>query len=495
MGIGKKARYLLAMVQKHGLTGLLVKYLERRSDREDQEYQKDWQKEALRQEEWERQRQTRFQRMPLISVVVPAYETPEPFLRALVESLQKQSYENWQLCVGDGSVSDDTQRLLEELGGEDDRITFCRLKENGGISANTNAALTLAQGSYVGFMDHDDCLAEDALFQVARVLNENPSCRVFYTDEDKIDASGEQHFRPHRKPDYNPELLRHYNYICHFVVVEKKLLDQVGGLRSDYDGSQDYDLLLRLSERVDRFYHIDRILYHWRAYEQSTAGSSLSKDYAYEAGRRALDDYMKRNGIAAAVSDQNGRQSYRVQYLPKPCSVPVMDIRNRSQWENLAEDSQEGDYILLYDGALVKKPTGKHQRELLGFTSVGPVGLVGVRLSSHGRLLSAGYTEKKDGTLQPQFAGLPVYFRGPFDRAVIPQNVAALPLACVLIHKSFLPFFASLFDTAAESYGSDTRMKRTEQEEHALALNLANQVRRAGYEIVLDAEITLQCRD
>ncbi|MGN0343022.1 MAG: glycosyltransferase [Roseburia sp.] len=479
MGIGKKARYLSAMVQKHGLTGLVVKYLERRNDREEQEYQRNWRKETLRPEEWEMQRQTRFQRMPLISVVVPAYETPEPFLRELVASLKQQSYENWQLCIGDGSVSDSTQRLLEQLSKEDDRITFCRLKENGGISHNTNAAIGLARGSYVGFMDHDDCLAPNALFEVVRKLNEEPECRVIYTDEDKIDASGEEHFRPHRKPDYNPELLRHYNYICHFVVVERELLEQVGCLRSAYDGSQDYDLLLRLSEQTDRFGHIDLVLYHWRAHSQSTAGSSLSKDYAYEAGLHALEDYVKRNTLPAVVTAKKGRQSYGVRYLPGSCSLSVIDIRNREQWEKLTGDEGAEEYVLLYDGARVKKLTARQQREMLGFTQVEKVGMVGVRLSTHGRLLSAGYVRKQDGTLQEQFAGLPVHFHGPFDRAVIPQNVAAVPLACVLIHKRFLPQLAELFaSTAVEN----------------LPLALADQVRRAGYQVILDAEITLPCK-
>ena len=148
MGIGNKLRYLLGMVQKHGVTGLVIKFLERKGDREDQEYQNNWQEEILQREEWERQRETRFPKMPLISVVVPAYETPEPFLRTLVNSLQRQSYENWQLCIGDGSASDKVQQILTELREKDERITFSRIK-NSGISENTNAALALAQGSYV----------------------------------------------------------------------------------------------------------------------------------------------------------------------------------------------------------------------------------------------------------------------------------------------------------------------------------------------------------
>lgn len=492
MGIGNKLRYLLGMVQKHGVTGLVVKFLERKGDREDQEYQNNWQEEILQREEWERQRETRFPKMPLISVVVPAYETPEPFLRTLVNSLQRQSYENWQLCIGDGSASDKVQQILTELREKDERITFSRIK-NSGISENTNAALALAQGSYVGFMDHDDCLAEDALFEVVRAINQHPGCQVIYTDEDKIDASGEHHSRPHRKTDYNPELLRHYNYICHFVVVEQELLSQVGGLRREYDGSQDYDLLLRLSQRVDRFYHIDRILYHWRVHEQSTAGSSLSKDYAYEAGRRALEDYMKQSGIPAQVGAKKGRQSYRVHYLPGSGSIPVVDLRDTGRRESLAGDSADGEYVLLYDGAVVKRPGIKQQWELLGYTLAGRVGMVGVRLSAHRKLLSAGYQVDSKGGLQPQFAGLPVYFHGPFDRAVIPQNVAALPLTCILLHRSFLPALTQLISEHPATK-SGNPVDAAPWRDMDLALTLADQIRQAAYEVVLDAEITMDCR-
>lgn len=492
MGIGNKVHYLLGLVQKHGLTGLVVKFLERKNDREDQEYQKNWQSESLQREEWECQRKAVFPQMPLISVVVPAYETPEPFLRSLVESLQQQTYGNWQLCVGDGSVSDKVQQVLASLQELDDRICFCHVK-NGGISENTNAALKLVRGSYVGFMDHDDCLAEDALYEVVRVLNENPDCQVLYTDEDKIDASGEHHFRPHRKTDYNPELLRHYNYVCHFVVVEKMLLDQVGGLRSAYDGSQDYDLLLRLSERVRRFYHIDRILYHWRAHEQSTAGSSLSKDYAYEAGQRALDDYMKRRGIPAQVCAKKGRQSYTVHYLPGSCSFPVLNLRDKSQWETLTGNSAGGEYVLLYDGTLIKRPGDGLQQELFGYTLVGKVGMVGVRFSSHGKLLSSGYQLDSDGRLQPQFAGLPVKFHGPFDRAVIPQNVTALPLTCVLLNTRFLPMLVDLI-SAYYKTGVGHPQDASPWSDMDLALALADQIRQAGYTVVLDADQTLDCR-
>lgn len=477
MGIGRKAHKLLAMIQKHGLAGLLIKYLERKGDREDQQYQKNWQSEQLTREEWQRQRDTRFPHMPLISVVVPAYETPEPFLRALVDSLQNQSYENWQLCIGDGSSSQRMQQLLEQLHQEDSRIVYCRLEENGGISQNTNGALALAQGSYVGFMDHDDCLAEDALYEVVRLLNQE-KCRVIYTDEDKVDAHGTSHFRPHRKPDYNPELLRHYNYICHFVVVERELLQQLGGLRSAYDGSQDYDLLLRLSEQVEYFHHIPRILYHWRAHEQSTAGSSLSKDYAYTAGMAALQDYMDRNGIPARVEARKGRQSYEVRYQVSSRNIPLLKLGEWNRWEeNLASFPQE-DYVLIFDGSEVKKPGRKLQQQLFSNTAVEKAGMVGVRVARGGRLLAAGYDMTEAGQLKAQFSGLPVCFRGPFDRAVIPQNVDAVPLSMVLIHRRFLPALEELLG----QYG---------KEDKQVAFALAEQIRHAGWQVVLDAEITV----
>ena len=306
MGLTKKAAYAVGMIRKHGLRGLAIKVMETKYEPIDHEYTKNWQNYMVTKEEWKVQRNTLFEHMPLVSVVVPLYETPECFLRELIEGMLGQSYENWELCLADGSPTDKIEHFLAVNYKGDARIRYRRLVENGGISENTNEAVAMAMGEYIGLLDHDDVLAANALYEVVRMLNAHPDAQVIYSDEDKIDAESGIHSRPHFKTDYNPELLMHYNYICHFLVVKKTMLEKVGDFNPCYDGAQDYELVLRLTEQTDAIYHIRKILYHWRIHSGSTAGSSLSKDYAYDAGKRALEAYVQRRKIPAEIKEAQG---------------------------------------------------------------------------------------------------------------------------------------------------------------------------------------------
>lgn len=247
-----------------------------------------------------RQKHAAFAQKPLISIVIPLYCTPLPYLKELLESVRRQSYENWQLCLADGSPDDKAKEFIEKHYGREKRIVYRKLEENGGISVNTNEAVALAAGEYLMFCDHDDTLEPDALYEIVKAIN-NTGADMLYTDEDKVSMDGRHYFDPNFKPDFNLFRLRENNYICHIFVVKKSLTDETGLLRSEFDGAQDFDFILRCCEKAQKITHIPKVLYHWRCHMDSTAADPSSKAYAYEAGRKAVREHYQRLGIDAKV--------------------------------------------------------------------------------------------------------------------------------------------------------------------------------------------------
>ena len=263
--------------------------------------------------ELERQSREAFAYAPKISICIPLYNTKEDFLKELMDSLLGQSYKNFEICLADGSTSDKPGLCLKEHY-DDPRVIYQRLKENKGISGNTNAAFDMATGDFIMLCDHDDTLEKDALYEMVKAINENPGTDVIYTDEDKLMLSQGVYYSPNFKPDYSPDLLRTNNYITHIFCVKKTILDVVGGEDSAYDGAQDYDFILRCCEQAQRIVHVPKMLYHWRAHEESTAGNPESKMYAYDAGRRAVQAHYDRVGIPARVVEAEDVGSYRSVY-------------------------------------------------------------------------------------------------------------------------------------------------------------------------------------
>lgn len=247
-----------------------------------------------------RQKHAAFAQKPLISIVIPLYCTPLPYLKELLESVRRQSYENWQLCLADGSPDDKAKEFIEKYYGREKRIVYRKLEENGGISVNTNEAVALAAGEYLMLCDHDDTLEPDALYEIVKAINDT-GADVLYTDEDKVSMDGRHYFDPNFKPDFNLFRLRENNYICHIFVVKKSLTDETGLLRSEFDGAQDFDFILRCCEKAQKITHIPKVLYHWRCHMDSTAADPSSKAYAYEAGRKAVREHYQRLGIDAKV--------------------------------------------------------------------------------------------------------------------------------------------------------------------------------------------------
>jgi O-antigen biosynthesis protein len=274
---------------------------------------------------------------PLISVIMPVYNTHERYLRAAIESVREQAYPYWELCIADdASNAPHVKAVLNELRDADPRIKVAFRKDNGHIAQASNSALALASGEFAAFLDHDDLLTADALFEVALLLNARGDADMIYTDEDKIDADGTLS-DPYFKPDWSPETFLSKMYTCHLAVYRRALLEDLGGLREGFDGSQDYDLVLRLSERTQRIYHIPKVLYHWRISPESAASDpARAKPYARDAAVRALNDALERRGERGkAVPFPESPNSYLIRYaVPNPRKVSVI-IPSRDQHEVL----------------------------------------------------------------------------------------------------------------------------------------------------------------
>jgi glycosyltransferase involved in cell wall biosynthesis len=238
---------------------------------------------------------------PKISVVMPVYNVEKRWLAEAVESVFNQVYQDWELCIADdASPSPHIKEVLEGFRKSDERVKVKYLTENRGISGASNEAFSLVTGEYAALLDHDDCLSRDSLFEVVKLVNSHPEADIIYSDEDKLSMGG-MRLRPVFKPDWDPGLFLTYNYLCHLVVCRRELVDRVGGFRRGFEGSQDYDLLLRVTEITDRIFHIPKVLYHWRMIPGSAASVVDAKSDAFERGRQALADAMKRRGIQAEV--------------------------------------------------------------------------------------------------------------------------------------------------------------------------------------------------
>lgn len=271
-------------------------------------YYHDWfLQHRLTYEQWRRQKETSPADGPVISLIVPVYNTPVSFLKEMIDSVVNQSYSRWELCIADGSDPDHPARkVVQNYAAADPRIRVVYLDQNYGISGNTNKALELVTGDYTAMYDHDDFLEWNALYDIAEAITER-HCDIVYTDEDKFSTRTQRFEDPNLKPDFSIDLLRSHNYITHLFAVRTDILKETGGFHSEYDGSQDYDVILRCIEKTEWIYHLPEILYHWRRHAGSTAERPESKMYCYEAGQKAIQAHLDRMGIDG-----------RVEMMPKP---------------------------------------------------------------------------------------------------------------------------------------------------------------------------------
>ncbi|MEY8234842.1 glycosyltransferase family 2 protein [Lachnospiraceae bacterium 66-29] len=312
---------------------------------------------------------------PLVSVVVPCYQTPENYLRQMIDSVRLQSYGNWQLCLADATPSDQVAKAVESYCQQysETRIVYRHLQENQGIAGNTNVGISMAQGAWIGLLDHDDLLAPNALYEMVAQMNQEPQTEALYSDEDQVEETrhGLEHKKPHFKPDFSPDLLRSNNYITHFFCVKRTVVEQAGGLRDEFEGAQDYDFILRCTEIAVRVGHVPKVLYHWRVHSNSTADNPLSKTYAYEAGQRALQEHLERVGQLGEVSQLMHFGFYRVQYPVKGNPMVSIIIPNKDQSdtlrrciESLMKSSWQNYEVIIVENNSQEAETFQYYQEL-----------------------------------------------------------------------------------------------------------------------------------
>jgi GT2 family glycosyltransferase len=328
-------------------------------------------KNEPKQKELKRQRNHKFNYEPVISVIMPTFNTPKQFLVGAINSVVCQTYSRWELCTADGgSKKKYVKKKLKKFSKKDNRIKVKFLLENKGIAGNSNEALSLATGDFITFLDHDDTLAPFNFFEVIRAINENPDADFIYSDEDLI--NGKKRSDPHFKPDWSPDKLRSHNYICHLTVIKRDLLNRIGLFREEYEGGQDYDLILRATERARKIIHIPKILYHWRISQESVAGNANAKLYAYKSAKKALRAHIERIGLNGTVEDGLSWGSYKIAYsidsspnisiiIPnkdeaKSLERCVNSVINRSTYKNIE--------IIIVENSSIKNSTFELYNEL-----------------------------------------------------------------------------------------------------------------------------------
>ena len=330
-------------------------------------------------EEAKKERETIFERPVKVSILVPLYNTPKEFLTAMIDSVLAQTYENWELCLADGS--DEAHKEVGEIcasyvekEGDKKRIRYEKLAENKGISGNTNACYAMSTGEYIGLFDHDDILHPSALYEYVKAINEQGADYIYCDETTFKNGDINKMLTMHFKPDYAPDNLRANNYICHFFVARRSVVEQVGGFRKEFDGAQDYDFIFRCTEEAREVVHVPEILYHWRTHKASTADNPASKMYAFEAGKRAIEAHLERTGVKGTVSHTPDLGFYRVKYpvqghplvsiiIPNKDHVTdlrraVTSILEKSTYDNyeiiIVENNSETEEIFRYYDELKK---------------------------------------------------------------------------------------------------------------------------------------------
>lgn len=438
---------------------------------------------------------TVFEKDIKFSIVVPLYNTPIKFLKQMIDSVTNQTYANWQLCLADGS--DNQHNYVEEYVKSitDKRICYKKLTENKGIADNTNECIAMADGDYIALFDHDDLLHPSALFEMMRAICDKDADFV-YTDEVTFVGRPNNITIYNFKPDFSPDTLRSYNYICHFTAFKRQLLDEVGGFNREYDGSQDYDLILRLTEKAKNVVHIPKALYFWRSHKASVASDVSAKPYVVESAKRALAAHLERVGFCGRVEDATVPTTYKIQYdivgeplvsiiIPnkdhsddlKKClnsvykkstykNFEIIVVENNSTeqktfeyykeaeakysnlkvitWEkgfnysainNFAVKESKGEYVLLLNND-IEIITDDWIEQMLMYAQRSDVGAVGAKLYyDDDTIQHAGVIVGLGGVAGHSHKGFARENPGYMARAAIAQNLSACTAACLMMRK------------------------------------------------------------
>lgn len=437
----------------------------------------------------------KFNYKPLMSFIVPVYNAPSRLLCECLDSLLEQSYKNFEICIADdNSTNKETIETLKKYE-KNKKVKIVYRNENGMISKASNDAIKIADGEFIVLVDNDDTIDKDALYHFVQALNKDKKIDLIYSDEDKLDYNGKR-MEPHFKPDWSPDTFFCLNYICHLTAIRKSIVDKIGGFRSEYDGSQDYDLFLRVTDITNNIYHVPKILYHWRQTNTSTAGYLGNKSYAYIAGKKALEDTFKRRKINAEVYDNSKVSTYLVRYkhnnpkvsiiipmkdkskITKVCLESLYNKMNYKNFEiiivdngsieketnemlkyykdtydnfkvlridtefnysylnNRAVDDATGDYLLfLNNDTEVLNPN--FLDEMVGYASQEHIGCVGIKLLfGDKKVQHAGVVLGYGGVAGHVFVPYDYNDVGLFGRLAMPYNYTAVTAACLLIKKS-----------------------------------------------------------
>ena len=475
----QKTKAELKSIRQLGIAEAYKKFIFHKSHRSSDDYDYWIYKNEKIDLEKIRQDINSFEITPKISVVVPVYNVEEKWLQKCIDSLRKQVYKNWELCIADDcSTKTYVRPLLEKMSQKDKRIKLIFRNENGHISQATNSAIDISTGEFIGFMDNDDELSPIALYEVIKAINDQSDIDFIYTDEDKINVKGKR-FDPFFKPNWNPVLLCGHNYITHFVVVKRTLLDKVGALRSTMDGSQDYDFVLRATEQAKHIWHIPKILYHWRTIETSVASDPKSKEYAYTAGKKALEESLARKNLYGNVKMTQNYGAYKINYnyeikpmlsiilwgankdIEKTVNA-ILDNADYSNFEilipaeqkellkyedtrirflqsysfNKRVEKSKGQYLLFLKNSILLEKK-RNISELLNYGLKDGVGIVGGKIVTKENIVyNAGvWIDDENQQIHYTHRGCSDRSLGYYFRIVLPQNVFAVTEDCLLISK------------------------------------------------------------
>lgn len=467
------------------------------------------------------------------SILVPLYNTPKTFLEEMIKSVQNQTYKNWQLCLADGSDGENAhvEKLCRKYAKKDKRISYKKLEKNLGISENTNACLQMATGDYIALFDHDDLLHPSALFEVMQAIC-NDNADFIYTDEVTFCGKPSNITVHNFKPDYSPDTLRSYNYICHFTVFKETLLKKAGGgFRAEYDGSQDYDLILRLTEQAEKIVHIPKVLYFWRSHKLSVASDVSAKPYVVESAKKALAAHIERLGLSGRVEDALFPTTYKMQYdiignplisiiIPNKDHIDDLDkclesvyskstyknfeiiivennstepetfeyyekikskynnvrivywqekVFNYSKINNYGVERASGEYVLLLNND-IEIITPDWLEQMLMFAQRKDVGAVGAKLYyPDDTIQHAGVIVGIGGVAGHSHKYFDRETPGYMTRAAIAQNLSACTAACLLIKKQVYKEVGGLDEKFAVAFND---------------VDLCMSIRKAGYLIV-----------
>lgn len=481
--------------------------------------------------ELEKQKNVHFEQKETFSILVPLYNTKPQYLREMIESVQKQTYSEWELCLADGSDQEhnEVRQICEGYAKKDSRIQYKKLIQNLGISENTNACIEMATGNYLALLDHDDILHPAALYEVMDAISKKKADFI-YTDEIKFRETLQDAFMPHYKPDYAPDTLRANNYICHFTVFKKSLMDKVGNFRSECDGSQDHDMVLRLTEQAECIVHIPKILYYWRSHAESVAENVDAKPYVVESAHRALRDHMERVGLKGSIQPTRLPSVYRMKYelegeplvsiiIPnyeykQELQTCLESIYEKSTYQNfeviVVENNSKSDEIFRYYKEIqerwsnlkvvewkdyfnysainnfgIKYAAGEHIillnndtevispdwiQEMLMYSQRSDVGAVGAKLYYPDSTIQHAGVGIGLLTLAGHYhKGLSRYHRGYMGRLLYAQNVSAVTAACMMIRRDVWDKVEGLDETFEVAFND---------------VDLCMRIRKAGYLII-----------